>query len=262
VWETREVNASKIAVVTGGGSGIGRQTARRLLGDGWRVWVLDANASIEGRPSHSSDAEGQLRTLRCDVSDLDDLRRAFDRIGAAAGALDALVCSAGVIRTGELESTSLADAELMLNVNLKGTWLTIREAIPLLRANARQDDPARVVVVGSISGIRPKVSSGLYGASKAAMHVVAQVYAVELAASGITVNAVAPGPTDTPMNAAALGEGTATGFRTSGPSPLGRIAQPDDVANAIMFLLSKEAAYINGVVLPVDGGIRAAIANR
>lgn len=248
-------------MVTGGASGIGRRTVQRLLHDGWTVWVFDADPTPVDN-GLGERAEGTLHCERCDVRDPEDLRRAFAAVRAVSRSLDALVCSAGVARVGALELTSLEDATLMLDVNVLGVWLTVREALPLLRTKGDLANPARVVVVGSIGGIRPKVSSGLYGATKAAVHVLTQVFAVELAPSGVTVNAVAPGSTDTPMLTSAIGDGVAAGFRSSGTSPLGRIAQPDDVASAILFLLSDDARYVNGVVLPVDGGTRAAHVNR
>src|SRR5207244_1160533 len=203
-----------------------------------------------------------LHYERCDLTRPEEIARSFDRVGQAVGAIDALVYSASVAKVGELEHTTLANANLMLDVNVKGPWLTIREALPLLRKNAQVEDPTRIVVVGSIAGMRAKVSSGMYGASKAAVHVLAQIYAVELGPVGITVNVVAPGTTNTGMNAAAVADGIDSGFRASGPSPLGRIAVPDDVASEILFFLSAEAKFINGAVLPVDGGTRAAYNNR
>jgi NAD(P)-dependent dehydrogenase (short-subunit alcohol dehydrogenase family) len=148
--------------------------------------------------------------------------------------------------------------DLMFGVHVKGPWLTIRESLPLLRKDSSVADPARVVIVGSVGGIRPKVGSGFYSATKAAAHVLAGIYAVELASSGVIVNAVAPGTVDTPMVAGMAKAGSSSTYKPSGDSPLGRIAQPDDIADVILFFLSDAARYVNGTVLPVDGGTRAA----
>jgi 3-oxoacyl-[acyl-carrier protein] reductase len=251
---------SKTAVVVGGSSGIGWQTAKQLLDVGWFVWVIDINSpSTEVDMAH--DIGRQIQYVHCDVRDPTSIEGAFAGIAAVSPSLDALVYTAGITRSGELENTSLEDARLMFDVNLLGAWLTIRAALPSLRINAGPEDPSRIVVVGSIGAIRLKAANGFYGATKAGLHAIAQVFAVELAPSGITVNAVAPGSTNTPMQAAAKASNV-PGFKVSGPSPLGRIAEPEDVANAIMFLLGDGARYINGVVLPVDGGTRAAFVSR
>jgi NAD(P)-dependent dehydrogenase (short-subunit alcohol dehydrogenase family) len=248
---------TKTAIVVGGASGIGWQTARQLLGAGWTVWIFDVRpTSADLQPT--SELAQRLHYVRCDVCDPTSIEEAFANI---AGALDALVYTAGVTRSGALESTTLEDARLMFDVNFLGAWLSIRAALPSLRINASTDEPARVVVVGSVGGIRLKAANGFYGATKAGLHALAQVFAVELAPSGVTVNAVAPGSTNTPMQAAAQALNV-PGFKVSGPSPLGRIGEPEDVANAIVFLLGDEARYINGVVLPVDGGTRAAFISR
>lgn len=247
----------KHALVTGGSAGIGRRTVEQLVEEGWRVWVLDRDDyQVSGDPSPN------VRFVHCDLRVIDDVVSAVQTVAREAGALHAVVCSAGVVKVGELEHVSIEDVDLMLDVNLKAPWLVIREAIPSLRKAATEDDPARVVVLGSIAGVRPKIAGGVYAATKAALHVLAQVYAVELGPSSITVNAVAPGSTNTGMAAKASGAGAAVGFKTSGVSPLGRIAEPADIADAIAFLLSPQARYISGVVLPVDGGTRAAFNNR
>jgi NAD(P)-dependent dehydrogenase (short-subunit alcohol dehydrogenase family) len=146
----------------------------------------------------------------------------------------------------------------MIDVNMKGPWLCVREALPLLRKDSSVADPARVVVVGSIGGIRPKVGTGFYGATKAAVHVLTGVFAAELAPTGVLVNAVAPGTVATPMIESVQNQREGSGYRLSGDSPLGRIAQPDDVVDVIMFFLSDAAKFVTGTVLPVDGGTRAA----
>lgn len=253
-----ELSCPRTAVVTGGASGIGRSTVERLLSEDWTVWSLDiAAANAPGRADTGAGAE-RLRCLHCDVSSPQSVKGTFDIISAECPKIDALICSAGAIRTGSLEEHTPEDVDLILGVNVKGPWLCIREALPLLRKDASTTSPSRVVIVGSIAGVRPKVGAGLYGASKAALHVLTGIFAVELAPSGVTVNALAPGSVETPMMKALGG----TSYRTSNDSPLGRIAQPQEIADVVMFLLSNAAKYVNGAVLPVDGGTRAAFVQR
>lgn len=251
----------KTAVVTGAASGIGLRTAERLLAQDWNVWALDVDAAALAERAARLGAGDRLRTCRCDVRDPASVADAFAAVARTTGSLDAVVCSAGVTITGSLEETTPDEADLMLDVNVKGPWLTLRAALPLLRVNASVEHPSRAVIVGSIGGIRPKTGSGFYGATKAAVHVLTGVFGVELGPQGITVNAVAPGSTDTPMVAKARAEGRG-GFKPSGVSPLGRIATPDDIADVILFLLGDAAKYVNGTVIPVDGGTRGAFVSR
>jgi len=251
---------TKTAVVTGGASGIGRRTVERLLDDGWTVWALDLSESTLAEQARTLDAGDRLHFHACDVTRPQSIQAAFAAIGQHTPKLDALICSAGVLHVGSLEDQPLDQVDRMLNVNVKGPWLCVREALPLLRKDSSCADPSRVVFVGSIGGIRPKAGTGFYGASKAAVHVLAGVLAVELAPSGVIVNVVAPGTVATPM-VELLGK-TTSAYKPSGDSPLGRIAQPDDIADVILFFLSDAAKYVNGTVLPVDGGTRAAFLKR
>ncbi|MCW0210378.1 SDR family oxidoreductase [Achromobacter veterisilvae] len=252
----------KAAVVTGGGSGIGKRTVERLLEEGWTVWSLDVCDPIIAEPAEALSAGSRFRFHHCDVGDSDSVEAAFTAIKSVTRKIDALVCSAGVARVGLLEEISPDQVDLMMDVNLKGPWLSIRGALSLLRHGSSVSDPARVVIVGSIGGIRPKMGNGFYSATKAAVHALTGVLAVELASSGIVVNAVAPGTVDTPMMSSLLQGSTPPSYRSSGESPLGRIAQPDDIADVILFYLSDAAKYVNGTVLPVDGGTRAAFIKR
>ena len=249
---------SKTAVVTGGASGIGQNAVERLLAEGWRVWSLDVDkrgASVIKVPREGGD---RFRFCQCDVSNPASVTKAFESIRTEIDKLDALICSAGVIRIGPLEKHTPEDVDLMLGVNVKGPWLCVREALPLLRKGASVSDPSRVVILGSVAGLRPKVGAGLYGASKAALHVITGILAVELGSDGVIVNAVAPGAVNTPLVKALAG----TSYRRSTDSPLGRVAEPEDVTDIVMFYLSDAAKYINGTVLPVDGGSRAAFVMR
>jgi NAD(P)-dependent dehydrogenase (short-subunit alcohol dehydrogenase family) len=252
----------KTAVVTGGASGIGRRTVERLLAQDWTVWSFDVSEEALAEHARALDAGSRLRFQRCDVSRPDSVKAAFERVRQANDKLDALICSAGVVRIGSLEEQTPEDADLMIGVNMKGPWLCVREALSLLRKDASTATPSRVVIVGSIGGIRPKVGTGFYSATKAAVHVLTGVLAVELGPTGVVVNAVAPGTVATPMVEALANPSTASGYKPSGDSPLGRIAEPDDVADVVLFYLSDAAKYVNGTVLPVDGGTRAAFVKK
>lgn len=248
----------KTAAVTGAASGIGRRTVERLIDAGWSVWAMDLCADALAAQARALGAGDRLRTLTCDVASAESTAAAFAAVARDTPRLDALVCSAGILRVGAMEEATTQDVDAMFDVNVKGPWLCVRAALPMLRHGASTEKPSRVVIVGSIGGIRPKAGAGFYAASKAAIHVAAGVMAVELAPSGVTVNVVAPGTVDTPMVEAAVKANAASGYRPSGESPLGRVAQPDDVVDVIEFFLGEAARYVNGAVLPVDGGTRAA----
>lgn len=250
--------SSRTAVVSGGGSGIGKGVVNRLLQEGWRVWMLDLTPSTPDAFDLPAGSTGQLTCLECDVSNPESVERVFAEIAKDTTKLDALVCSAGVVSVGPIDAMTNEQVDRLLGVNLKGPWLMSKHAMPLLCAEATPSQPSRVVIIGSIAGVRPKVGTGFYSASKAAIHALAQVMAVELAPRGVLVNVVAPGTIETPMVQSARRVTGSHGYRPSGASPLGRIGKPDDVADVVGFLLSDAARYVNGVVIPVDGGTRAA----
>jgi NAD(P)-dependent dehydrogenase (short-subunit alcohol dehydrogenase family) len=248
-----------IAAITGAASGIGRGTAERLLGEGWTVVALDVDERglADLRRDFASQGE-RLHTQVCDVASAESVAGAFAAIGRRFGRLNGLVCSAGLLRIGTLDAMPVEDFDALFAVNVRGLWLSAREAMPLLKAAGAEGEPARVVFLASISGLRHKIDSGAYAATKAAVIALTKVMAVESAPHKVLVNAVAPATVDTPMVRPHLNPGGNTRYRTSGSSPLGRIAQPADVAAVISFLLGKDAAYVNGTVIPVDGGTVAA----
>ncbi|HZP20421.1 MAG TPA: SDR family NAD(P)-dependent oxidoreductase [Bauldia sp.] len=252
---------TKVAAITGGASGIGCGTAKRLLDEGWTVVALDRDrAALEALPKELPGYGDRLIAQVCDVTSLESVTGAFRDIGRRFGRLNGLVCSAGLLRIGTLESMSVQDFDDLFAVNVRGLWLAAREAMPLLKAAGAAGELARVVFLASISGLRHKIDSGAYAATKAAVIALTKVMAVECAASKVLVNAVAPATVDTPMVRPHLnpGSGANTRYRTSGTSPLGRIAQPADVAAVISFLMGKDAGYVTGTVIPVDGGTIAA----
>ena len=250
---------TKIAAITGGASGIGRGTVQRLLDEGWTVVALDRDqVGLDSLRKDLAAHEGRLHVQICDVASADSITSVFQDIGRRFGRLNGLVCSAGLLKIGTLESMSVEDFDQLFAVNVRGLWLCAREAMPLLKVAGAEGELARVVFLASISGIRHKIDSGAYAATKSAVIALTKVMAVECAPHKVLVNAVAPATVDTPMVRPHLKPGGNTRYRTSGTSPLGRIAQPADVAAVISFLMSKDAGYVNGTVVPVDGGTVAA----
>ncbi|MBO0739917.1 MAG: SDR family oxidoreductase [Hyphomicrobiaceae bacterium] len=250
---------SRVAAITGAASGIGRGTAKRLLDQGWTVLALDRDqAGLEALRRDFLHGGERLHTEVCDVASAQSVATVFQSIGRSFGRLNGLVCSAGVLKIGTLEAMPVEDFDALFAVNVRGLWLSAREAMPLLKQAGRGGELARVVFLASISGLRHKIDSGAYAATKAAVIALTKVMAVECAPDKVLVNAVAPATVDTPMVRPHLNPGDNTRYRTSGASPLGRIAQPEDVAAVIAFLMSEDASYVNGTVIPVDGGTVAA----
>jgi NAD(P)-dependent dehydrogenase (short-subunit alcohol dehydrogenase family) len=245
---------NKVAAVTGAASGIGEAASRRLLEAGWTVYGLDVAAHrLDAVSDRFASYQDRFRPVVCDVADSTSVGVAFSGIGSG---LNALVCCAGVLRTALLEDMAIEDFDLVLNTNLRGTFLCAQKALPLLRASATAEDPSRVVLLSSIAALRQKIVSGAYAASKAGVSQLCRVMAAEWAPSGVLVNALAPGTVDTPMVQAVAGD--PKGYKPSGVSPVGRIAQADDVVDVMMFLLSDAARYVTGTTIPVDGGTQAA----
>jgi NAD(P)-dependent dehydrogenase (short-subunit alcohol dehydrogenase family) len=248
-----------IAAITGAASGIGLATARKLLREGWTVIALDISERqlAAAREALSENAD-RLVTLVCDVGSQAQVEAAFAQIRSRHASINALICCAGVLRLGSLETMAVEEFDLVFNINTRGPWLCARAALPLLKPAAAAGQPARIVLLSSIAALRPKIGGGAYAASKAALSQLTRVLAVECAASGVLVNAIAPGTVDTPMIHAVSDPARTGQYRPSGASPLGRVAEADDVASVVWFLLGDDARYITGTTIPVDGGTIAA----
>ena len=251
---------TNVIAITGGASGIGRGTAERFLADGWTVVALDvAEAGLAKLRADFAAHGDRLQTLVCDVTSHDSIVKAFKRIGDRHGRLNGLVCSAGLLRIGALDTMPVSEFDDLFAVNVRGLWLSAREAMPLLKAAGAKGELARVVFLASISGIRHKIDSGAYAATKAAVIALTKVMAVESAAHKVLVNAIAPATVDTPMVQAVMNLGSNSRYRTSGTSPLGRIAQPADMAAVIAFLMGPDSAYVNGTIIPVAATAQPAV---
>jgi len=226
------------ALVTGAGRGIGRAIVADLAAEAW-VGGLDLDFGDGPGAAHAR--------FDGDVRDAAAVARAVDSVVAERGGLDWVVCAAGIVRDRISWKLTDADWDAVLAVNLTGAFHVARAAAPHLR----RSPAGRLVFIGSINGLRGKVGQANYAAAKAGLVGLARTLALELARDEVTVNVVAPGFVDTAMTAGLPEQVRAEALART---PLGRAGRPGDVAAAVRFLCSDAAAFVTGVVLPVDGG--------
>jgi NAD(P)-dependent dehydrogenase (short-subunit alcohol dehydrogenase family) len=245
-------SAAKVALVTGAARGIGLATAKRFLADGWRAALLDIDGGTLTAEVASLANPDSTLALVCDVSDARQVAAGMASIAQRFGRLDALVNNAGVAVFAPIMETSDDDWTRVLAVNLTGPFLCTKAAVPLMREHGG----GAIVNITSISAVRASTLRSAYGTSKAGLAHLTKQLAVELASSGIRVNAVAPGPVDTAMAKAVHTAEIRADYHDA--IPLNRYGLEDELAEAIFFLSSERASYITGQVLAVDGGFDAA----
>ena len=242
----------KVAVVTGGNSGIGLATAKRLQEEGARVAITGRNAQTLEEAAQSM-GNGVV-AVQADVTKLEDIDRLYRTVAQELGRIDVLFINAGVGKFAALIDTSESLYDEMFAINTKGAYFTLTKAIPYL------NDGASIVLI-ALSPINPpwrRPGTSAYSAAKAALRAVAQTAAVELAPRGIRVNVVSPGPTLTPIYQQAGLSKEKTEERLDQISttvPLSRLGKPEEVASVVAFLASSDASYITGEEIHVDGGM-------
>jgi NAD(P)-dependent dehydrogenase (short-subunit alcohol dehydrogenase family) len=242
----------RVAVVTGGGSGIGEGIATTLAAEGCTLCILDRDASAAEKAASSLAATGIVaRSAAVDVSDPTAVERAFAETISNLGRIDILVNAAGVLSTGLVADLPVTEWQRVAQVNLAGVIHCAKAVIPAMR----QKEFGRIINIASVSAMRGGGSVGntLYGATKAGVVALTMGLARELGPFGITVNALAPAVVDTPMTRAALTEDARRGILAR--IPVGRLAQLSDIADVAAFLASERAGFITGATIPVDGGI-------
>jgi NAD(P)-dependent dehydrogenase (short-subunit alcohol dehydrogenase family) len=251
-------------LVTGAASGIGRATCLRLARDGRAQGQAAKIAAVDLGPSTELDRlieelrklDADALPLYGDMGGVDAPARVVGEAVGRFGRLDGLVSNAGINRPGSLVDYSVDDWDRVFAVNTRATWLLTRAAHPALKGSR-----GAIVAVASMSGSNPHANLGAYGPSKAALIMLVQVLAQELGRDGIRVNALSPGMVRTGMTARVYADPRIAAERDA-LVPLGRVAAPEDMADAIAFLLSHDARYVNGHDLVVDGGVSGNLLGR
>jgi NAD(P)-dependent dehydrogenase (short-subunit alcohol dehydrogenase family) len=236
--------------VTGGNSGIGLATAKRLHDEGAKV-------AISGRSQKTLDEAvkiigSDVVAVKSDVAKLDDLARLYETATTRLGKIDILFVNAGVGKFAPLESVDEEHYDELFDINAKGAYFTIQKALPYL------NDGASVILNSSIADAQGIATSSVYSATKAALRSFARTVAAELVARNIRVNTVAPGPIATPiLSRTGLPKESVDEFLKGIVSkvPMKRLGQPEEVAGVVAFLASQDASYITGVEINVDGGM-------
>ncbi len=247
----RRFEGSRV-VVTGAGSGIGRAVAKGFAGEGARVLAADlSDAKARETVASILAAGGEAEPCAVDVADAASVEA---MIACAGERLDVLVCAAGLFAAGTAETVSLETWQRVLAVNMTGTFLSARAAIPLMRRGGG----GSIVTIASSTGAHDALPGAVaYVASKGGVTMLTKALAVDHAAEGIRVNAIAPGPTDTPMLRGLMSEEEREAFGRT--LPIGRLGKPEEIAAAVLFLASAEAGFITGAVLAADGGQTALV---
>jgi NAD(P)-dependent dehydrogenase (short-subunit alcohol dehydrogenase family) len=236
--------AARIALVTGGGSGIGADICRAARAAGYRVAVMDARADAAQAIATEL---GDAVALPCDVTD----EHAVDAALAVLGAVpDLLVNNAGIVKFGHLVDMSVQDFRRVLDVDLMGVYILARAVGRMMRERGS----GNIVNISSINAITPSLGTNAYAAAKAGLVNLTKLLALELGPFGVRVNSVSPGFVDGGMSAAIFANARTREVRTKAV-PLRRLGAPRDIADAVLFLASDAAAYITGQDLGVDGGL-------
>jgi NAD(P)-dependent dehydrogenase (short-subunit alcohol dehydrogenase family) len=241
----------KVAMVTGAARGIGLAAAKRFLADGWRVALLDIDQATLRASAAALPDPDVILPIACDVADAAGVAQALASVAQKFGRLDALVNNAGIAVFKPILDLTHEEWSRVMAVNLTGPFLCTQAAVPLMRDSGG----GAVVNITSISGLRASTLRTAYGTSKAGLAHLTKQQAVELAALGIRVNAVAPGPVDTAMAKAVHTPEIRAAYHDA--IPLNRYGLERELAEAIFFLCSDRSGYITGQTIAVDGGFEA-----
>jgi len=243
----------KVALVTGGSRGIGEMIAEGFVANGVKTYISSRKAEACDATAARLCEQGACISIPADLSTAEGIAALVGEIRNREEQLDILVNNAGATWGAPIEEFPESAWDKIMDINVKGPFFLTQALLPMLEKSATPEDPARIIMVGSIDGLNVnRLPTFSYGPSKAAVHHLARMLASHLAERNITANAIAPGPFPSKMMAHTLenfGEQIRVGV------PLQRIGQPADMAGAAIYLSSKASSYVTGAVIPVDGGI-------
>jgi NAD(P)-dependent dehydrogenase (short-subunit alcohol dehydrogenase family) len=240
----------KVAVITGGSSGIGLATAKRFVEEGAFVFIMGRRQ--EELDKAVAEIGGNVTAVQGDVSNLDDLDRLFNQVTSKKGKLDVLFANAGIAEPTPTAGVSPEHYDRTFDINARGVFFAVQKALPLMK------DGGSIILTGSGIWQKGIPVYPTYGATKAALRSFVRTWTAELAGKGIRANVISPGPVETPILKGQFAENTDAmkeQFKTM--IPMRRIGKPEEIASAAVFLASDESSYVTGIDLPVDGGLVA-----
>jgi NAD(P)-dependent dehydrogenase (short-subunit alcohol dehydrogenase family) len=243
----------KVAVITGGSSGIGLATAQQFISEGAYVFIAGRRQSELDTAVRQIGKNNNVTGVQGDVSNLADLDRLYAKVKEQKGRIDILFANAGIVEFAPLGAITESHFDKIFSVNVKGLLFTVQKALPLFQ----DGDGGSIILTASVGGSKADPAMSVYGATKAAIRSFARTWTVELKHRKIRVNAISPGPIDTPIfNGLAQSEEQIEQFKTSFVStiPMGRMGSSDEIAKAVLFLASDDSSYVTGIELFVDGG--------
>lgn len=242
----------KVALVTGGSRGIGLMIARGFVENGVRTYISSRKKDVCDAVTAELSASGECFALPADLSTIDGIEHLAGELGTREKKLDILVNNAGAVWGEKIDDFPEAGWDKVIDLNLKSMFFLTKQLLPQLEAAGTDDDPSRVINIGSVDGIgMPRMETWSYPASKAGVHQLTRVMANRLADRHINVNAIAPGPFESQMMDHTL---KTQGDAIAALLPRKRIGKPEDMAGAAIYLCAPASAWVTGVVLPVDGG--------
>ena len=240
----------KVAVITGGSSGIGLATAKRFVREGAYVFITGRREAELQKAK--ADIGKNVTAVQGDVASLADLDRLYATVRAERGKVDIVVANAGFIEHAKIFDLSEAHYDKTMDINVKGVVFTVQKALPLMSRGGS------IVVVSSIINVKGVAAHGTYAAAKAGVRALVRVWAQELKDNGIRVNSLSPGATETPIIRGQFDSDEASDAAKgafASMTPLGRLGLPEELAAGAYFLASDESSYVTGIDLPVDGGL-------